>query len=574
MASTGTTRNREAGVLRKNEIILNVAQYRRGLALFDPGVSDTHWPALVFDRLLQEVMNTGFQALWRGKEISFSTRFRLYFQRKWFTELIPNLLREILVLGVAAVRFVKDKETDYLVPHALSDGLGMLYNITIQTNIDGTRFRAYKLPDINEGRRPSEMKHVVVFSGFGYDPMADGTLRSVCAGLHDIHTDFRENLQLRRSTEMTNAHPPLLLEREQKDVPSDSFPQNESGRVPLLDLYDLQPDGRAGERFLERELNADEIDLVRAHEENYYSLSEADYQKLFLSVKSRQTGLRVPEHSLFPLPIGHKARNPPLPTRQPDWTSTVDAYQQEVALSFGLSHEFVTGRGQIQMAAGGALIQRHALSTIAQWKIRFSRMLTDLWGRVYLVDDIVTALEQYDRTTEFKGTPIAEMRERFQGPHVNIVLPIIPNEPFDILTDKYLLGLIDWNSFRQNSRVLSGYLVDYTDECSSEDGSGGGCEDPWSDPADRVALLAQRNPSLAKRLGETLAVRKDKRGADPDINVQQNGTEDDDVDVDGVAEESSVASENSKHAPAGDSVAKESHSRPKKKRKKARGGET
>src|SRR3989304_6636313 len=117
-------------------------------------------------------------------DISNESRFpqrAAYLREEWFDRLIPELMNEIWIQGIAAVSFIK--RSGIMHPIVNKDELGRYYNITIVRS-KRTFLHKYRFYYRDKNSILRVDRTCMIFGNFGYDPdPISGALRSVVASL-------------------------------------------------------------------------------------------------------------------------------------------------------------------------------------------------------------------------------------------------------------------------------------------------------------------------------------------------------------------------------------------------------
>lgn len=89
-----------------------------------------------------------------------------------------------------------------------------------------------------------------------------------------------------------------------------------------------------------------------------------------------------------------------------------------------------------------------------------------------------------------------ELFETSKEPRVEVVLPVVPLDNQEGLNQKFALGILNWSTFKDQSKLLSGYPSDLTDESESTSDSKTDV-DPWNQAAKLSLLRSSRGNGLA-----------------------------------------------------------------------------
>jgi hypothetical protein len=248
---------------------------------------------------------------------------------------------EIWTLGIVAIRLSKahTRRKSDRIPVVMKHGLGKFYTITARRNYTTGRvdYAYYRLLD-NDGKKlqkPVRDKWVYVLSGFGTDPLEDGSLTSRVSTMVKQEAFIELNYAFSLKAGLINCNPTLYSQktRDAEDIDKDK----------TVDYYGGQDTIRQKERDTYN-LNEMEIKALAAQQKLAYAVLPPDENPLAMKKQH--------ENNHWPLPVGHTLVRTDRPTQRTDWRDMNEIYQELQAAAYGVPRvNIMTGLGVRQTAS-------------------------------------------------------------------------------------------------------------------------------------------------------------------------------------------------------------------------------
>jgi len=434
---------------------------------------------------LNWIFQLGIRFFWKGDRIYPSPSFRKIIDKYWIAY-GKNAYDKICVMGVIPVKYAKIPGTNIRVPAVVGGRLGIDYNIIVKSNMNGLPEYIYvKLRSSKTGFPipPQRSKGVTVLSGFGYDPLPDGRLVSIVASI--VNQDYMVNRMMMYMllAEYNRSDPIVLTEVGQESVASIRPDQQ-------WDFY-IDRDRSAEESEGRFELNKQEIAQIVENQrlvEQHMPLSGSDPTAAIDVMKKHI------KDNIFHLPAGHRLARQNMPDSRHDWTDLNKHAESIICAAYEVPRALLiadTGMSETSVK----LTEKTMINNVNTWKNMLSSIYTDAYRDLYGDDDNEYASSLYTDDDTRKMTD-NELFNVATEPRVTVVLPIIPLDSHEMLLQKYALGIIDWRTYVESSKRISGDPTDITDESipnSERDDN----EDPWNQEFKLSMLRSARGTSLS-----------------------------------------------------------------------------
>ena len=456
----------------KDEIPIREDQYHTCRQVHDK----RPFPSTIKRYLQSELLKTPPEFFWGGKLVQPTPAFEDILHT-FYLPAIRDIMDEIWTLGIVAIRMskIRTRNDSDRVPIVMKHALGVDYTITVRRNPESGRveFTYYRLKD-NSGKnlqKPALDKWVYVLSGFGNDPLPDGTLTSRVSSLVKQEAFIELNYAFNLQGNFINANP-TMYSQTTKDSDGTKIDEDYTDTFGGQDALRK----KEGDRY---DLNAIEIRALNAHNQLAYSILPDDKDPLAMK--------RQHVNNAIPLPVNNILVRQQLPQPRTDWREMNEVYQEIQAAAYGVPRiTIMTGVG-VKQAASAELATRTIDTTINEWKRLLGKIFTDVYCVLYGEEDCRFALGKY--ASDIQALTAAELfiREgtKLDMPRVLVKFPIIPHDNLNNLLLKYSLGLVSWDFLQESTKALSGYSSWDSDDYTK-------VKEPWS-KEERMMLFHMSN---------------------------------------------------------------------------------
>lgn len=337
--------------------------------------------------------------------------FKRAFDARWKDALGP-IMGEIWTLGLVAVRM--SREDGEIVPRVQRWGLGLDYDISVRRDLRTGQnvYRVYKLRD-RHGRKiqPTVDRKTRVYDGFGYDPFPWGQINGPVVALYreDRFIDLERKFALQ--SDATRARPPTVTTSKWDSMEPAGDPDSE------FNIYGGQDAIQESEKIKYR-LNMAELRNSRLYHAEAWSAREHPFRERDFDHLRHQH-----EDNITPLQMGETPAVTPLPETRGDWQAMRDTHVDMVLTLYGLVRQHLFGMVGSSSRFGAAGMEQAAKNMIVvvnRARRHLSRVLTDFFRETYPSDA-----------------------------DVEIALPLIPDDDWASMLEKYRVGLLTWDGLRK-----------------------------------------------------------------------------------------------------------------------------
>ncbi len=326
----------------------------------------------------------------------------------------------------------------------------------VDPKTDRQVFEFHRLKNKKTGLPLSVSKHdkkVKVYSGFGYNPETDGSLRSLTSTLvkEQLYIDAMNNLSLK--AEFANCNPPLWVETTEffNGVGKDGGEASNTF------------DPLANKRNLVKEKAREEKAIMEI-----MKVQSSVYNEYFQKIHGKAVQYNPYTDNVRPLPAGTKIAHQLLPHARVDNLELNRVNSESICARYGVPKSIISDGGK--QALTGAMTNVDTLvRTVLRWKKVLSRILTDVYRAIYEDTDRLSVLASMKTKDVINMTQDEAVRIK-KGSSVTVSLTVIPNVTRADLMDMFIMGHIDEKTFKDYSLKLAGMPTDDI----TMNGNGGG----------------------------------------------------------------------------------------------------
>jgi len=350
----------------------------------------------------------------------------------WIKKLAPKIMSESWILGLVPIEMIEDHETSFPVPMVYHRGLGINYNIAIREKKQGCKveYRFYPIKKKFSIRGKNVINRKVrIYNEFNSEPMSStGKLMSTAARLLNTKRNYDENYRIARVALMNMSRPMILLETNRLSQGLGDAQMNRP-----LPLY-------GGQDYVDEEhrehvaMTAGHLDLLARQQASFWEKYYDDIEEM---TSNGQQSIHQAHHNLIPLPFDHRSATYQPSRMRNDWNTLNEIYEETVASTYGIQRIHIRSfQGKFQ--ANEIIANDILVKTINNWRKILSIIYTDLF------------------------------EETFGKNSGTIVFPEIVNDTFEGLKDKWEIGLLTWEGFRNLTHEYSGINLKYMNKNEPE----------------------------------------------------------------------------------------------------------
>jgi hypothetical protein len=274
-------------------------------------------------------------------------------------------------------------------------GPGYHYTTFYDMEADIQRYRAYRNVDrtTQQPITPVLDEEVIIIAGLGSDPTQEGRLTSAVASFAYEESFLKLLHMCAVSSEVKRSNPPLVTETNDKSegaVTKEATSSYYGGSDNIVK--------RAEDMFIKDRLETEEvIRQNREFQQKWAAIHAAEHaddnNPLGDLFKKQHDG------NVYPLPLNHKLVTYSLPDPRHDLLDLKRLAQETLCIIYGISRSTLTGENN-RTATGADVTQKVFYNTLSDWRIRLSRVLTDVYDLIYSEGDYSYFLSQQQESNE------------------------------------------------------------------------------------------------------------------------------------------------------------------------------
>lgn len=365
---------------------------------------------------------------------------------KIWIPLCKDIVDSIMMLGIVAIRFREDDNMPY-VPKAGT------YTIHVVTTVSG--ISRYELHDMDN---PNEIvPNSIVLSGFGYDPRANGSLKSMIKTLEPTMVFIHRLSDAALQAEETRCNPPILVERREKAT--------EAKEGLEFDFY----------------LDSDNLksNLSAQYRRDEKAVKQLERQRMLFanaiqgidSSSARNTSKAI--NNIVPLPNEYHFSTAVDPSGRNDYVQICRMASETICSILGVPRSMIISDNVVRGDVDGS----HDVfkNSCMQWKNILGSILTAIYRRVN-VEKEANRLKKLSKKRKRSDDNVDNFANQQM---VEVVVPVTPYISNEELKDLYLHKIIPWSVYKEYTLRNASLPLDMLK--SNE-------KDPWSDD-DKKELL-------------------------------------------------------------------------------------
>lgn len=429
---------------------------------------------------MSSIFDSGPEFYWNSQPIQPRREFQQIIDRYW-KEFCKNVIDWIMIAGIVPIAFEKvDKNYIPIVPKGQ---ITLDYNIQMVYKGGRVIYQYVKLRSRKTGEKitPRVDKKVTILSGFGWDPMENGKIKSIVSSIISADYFISMIIQYTLRAEFNRSDPELVTEVTNETMGL-NIPQY--GHFGDWDQTQYQEQSRY-------RLNTTEVMAVMEQQRQIVdatpspTLNAMGEPMIDRYKKQSQDNVRN-------LPVNHKLTRQNMPESRSDLVPLIKHYEGIICMSYRVPRTYlIADDGMSETSV--RLTQDTYSKTINSWKNILSGILTNVYNFLYYSDDIKSALGIYT-DLELNDMNEEQLFDKSQDPRVTIGFSLIPTDSSEGLLQKYTLGLIDWDNFQQMSMLMGGY----PNHLMNQHKVGKKKKDPWNQDYKLNMLRSGSAAALAK----------------------------------------------------------------------------
>jgi hypothetical protein len=404
-------------------------------------------------QLHNAIFSNGPVFYWKGEPMVLNPHFRKIVERYW-KAFFSDCIEWIHVAGIIPVMLVRLRDVPGVVIPAVPKGImGRDFNIGVRIRGGVVDFPFVKLKSRRSGMDlavPKEDTKVRVIGGFGYDPTPSGWITSPMSTM--VVDDYFQNRSW--AYELRAGYNRCNVEKVTQTT-NESWPYSKAQTSHPYGLYGNMDVTKHGESA-KYQLNQDEMaEAIQREMQNFVRQAQQSDTSFTIDQHARPPG---PE-AFHPLPPGHTLARQVLPEGRRDFVDTNRYLEWRISSAFGVPRVLL-----IADEARNAENIKVAIQTfndrINRLKNQLGELGTEVYQAIYDEEDRIYAISQYD-AEELSSMDPNTIASVVEEPRVTVGFPMIPNEDMDGLLLKFGLGILDWKSLCQLSKVWWGIEYGY-----------------------------------------------------------------------------------------------------------------
>jgi hypothetical protein len=437
---------------QKKMFTTSTSQFDRSIKLDDHvyGVSrEIHlknpWASRCRRTIMDAILSQGEIQVYRGTErLTPAQTFRRMLDNEW-VQFVRDAMDEIWTRGLVPVTI------------KLSDNTGEPYPVVVRgphvitteydMKLDRQAYRFYRtVSKKTNAPIPAKLdRKVFILNGFGSDPGETGEINSLVSTIvrDAVFTQAMDSFAM--LAESISCDPSLYVESEKIPMDPESASEAYYGDKDRINA-------RQEDRI---QMNKTDIDIVIAQRQEFNQVWKRMFgDKTVSPIERMMRNEKKPE---IPLTVGKKLVHQVMPKSRNDLINMHGALQELICGVYGVPRTIISDAGK--SAYSGVKTNVDTFNqTILSWKKTLSRLMTDVYNRIYLENDVRYFLSQMDEEKREQLT-VPDVVKMKGDSEVILTFPIVPYETQGDLITKFLLDIIDWNTFYEFSRRLSGLPV-------------------------------------------------------------------------------------------------------------------
>lgn len=291
---------------------------------------------------------------------------------------------QLITLGMVIIKFNPNKKlVPVVVPVTSFHIIRVARKLVGVYNVDTCRvqYHVTKLvfqPYVN----PYEKKAInyYVFSGFGYDPMWDGTLTSIMAKIHKLSFFHKHLNLLHLKAVSTVSDPRIFYLPDARATSRELLETHQAMDIHNAHVNEEYPDEDLEENSVRKVVTKRQLDEEAVLElSRTVALDEIEEVEVDFGFLRNRQHLRV---TALPSGSGGTVNYPlPIPRPQEELQASLKTVYQRVCNAFGIPPNYVSGSTQSdRFAANVEVLDRTLLGTLNKWHEIFEEIFNEIYN--------------------------------------------------------------------------------------------------------------------------------------------------------------------------------------------------
>ena len=386
-----------------------------------------------------------------------------------------DIVDSIMMLGIVAVRFRKEDNMPY-VPKAGT------YTIHVVTTVSGiSRYELHDMDNPNE-----QVPNSIVLSGFGYDPRANGSLKSMIKTLEPTMLFIHRLSDAALQAEETRCNPPILVERKEKAT--------EAKEGLEFDFY-LDSDNLKSN--LSAQYRRDE-NAVKQLERQRMLFASAIQGVDGSSAKNTSKAM----NNIVPLPNEYHFSTSVDPSGRNDYVQICRMASETICSILGVPRSMIISDNVVRGDVDGS----HDVfkNSCMNWKNILGSILTAVYRRINMEKE-ANRLKKLSK----KRKRNEDVDNFAKQQMVEVIVPVTPYISNEELKDLYLHKVITWSIYKEYTLRNASLPLDMLKNNE---------KDPWSDDDKKELLGISSKPEAISQAGAMKSGSSSMKAGDKSIS--------------------------------------------------------